>query len=472
MSSKERRRLMEFSRVKDGLISVAEAARSLGLSERQGRRVWRRYCEVGDGGVVHGLRGKPSNARKVALREKALGLYRRKYQGFNVAHAAELMGMEPGELKVEVARGTLWRWLKAEHLVVGGRRTNPHRQRRERRSCCGELIQMDGSEHPWLGEDGERCVLFEMVDDATGETFARFYPTEDTPAAMDLFGRYVRGKGVPRALYVDHDSIYVVNDAKVKQECRQAGRKLPLTQFGRAMEELGVEIIEADSPQAKGRVERKHGVMQDRLVNELRLHGIKGMAGANVYLEGFLKRHNQKFSKVPSKGVNMHRRVVRGVKLEDVLCHKEIRTVGLDWCVTYGRRVLQIDRKHEGLSLARRKIEVLEGADGAMKLRYRGQVLRWQEAGDRGGKVDWSLALCGHPAGIEEAVKRASKGKGQPTEVSRPPAGMALAGRSGRTPALPYPPASKSCGRGKEAYRPAPEHPWHQPFKRRKPVPA
>ena len=446
---------------------MADAAESLGMSKRQAHRVWRHYREVGDAGVVHGLRGKSSNARKSTLRQKALALYRQKYLGFNVAHASELMAEEG----VVVVRETLWRWLKAERLVVRGRRVKKHRQRRERRECAGELIQMDGSTHLWLGPEAGMCVLFEMVDDATSQTFARFYASEDTRTAMDLMHHYVRAHGVPRALYVDHDSIYVVNDAKLRQECREAGRKAPWTQFGRAMEELGVEIICAGSAQAKGRVECKHGVMQDRLVNELRLHGIKDIASANVYLEKFLKRHNQRFSKPPAKGANMHRKVGRGLKLEDVLCHREIRTVGRDWCVTYGGRVLQIDIKHEGLSLARKRIEVLESAEGALKLRYRGQVLRWQAASSGQGGV--SLAHCGHPAGARVVGNAPIKqGKDRPPEGGRPPAGMALAGRSGRTPALPYPPASKSCGRGKEGWRPAKGHPWKKSLPARVPAPA
>jgi transposase len=165
MSASERRRLIVFSQVKQGAISVAEAARSLGLSERQGRRLWKRYCQKGDAGLIHGLRGKKGNACREALRGKVLALYRLKYAACNVSHAAVLLRERE---KLTIPRQTLWRWLRREGLVVQPRRHKKHRQRRLRRSCTGELVQMDGSTHRWLGEELPECVLFVMIDDATG----------------------------------------------------------------------------------------------------------------------------------------------------------------------------------------------------------------------------------------------------------------------------------------------------------------
>lgn len=381
MSARERRRLIVFSQVKQQAISVAEAARSLELSGRQSRRLWKRYKEKGDAGLVHGLRGKKGNASREALRAKVLELYRQKYAACNVSHAAMLLLEKE---KLAISRKTLWRWLKGEGLVVQPRRRKKHRQRRQRRRCTGELLQMDGSTHRWLGEDRPYYVLFVMIDDATGQVFARFYESEDTRAAFDLFGRYVRGHGLPLALYVDHDSIYVVNESDAQAQRRQAAGKQAKTQFGRAMEELSVQIIAAHSPQAKGRVERVNRTLQDRLVKELAMAGIRDINAANVFLEKtFLKAFNRQFGQVPASGVNVHHKVPSHVKLEEVLCQKEIRTVGEDWCLQYEGRILQIQKNHESLALAGKRVEMIHRADGTLKIHYQRQFLNVVELAAR-----------------------------------------------------------------------------------------
>jgi len=385
MSARERRRLIVFSQVKQGAMSVAEAARSLGLSVRQGRRVWKQYREKGDAGLIHGLRGRKGNASLEQLRAKILALYRQKYAACNVAHAAMLM-LE--KQKLAISRKTLWRWLKGQGLVVQPRRHKKHRHRRQRRHCTGELLQMDGSTHRWLGEVLPYYVLFVMIDDATGQVFARFYESEDTAAAFDLFRRYVRVHGLPLALYVDHDSIYVVNESGAQAQRRQAAGKQAKTQFGRAMEELAVQIIAANSPQAKGRVERVNRTLQDRLVKELAMAGIRNIQDANAFLEQtFLKAFNREFGKVPASGVNVHHQVPSHLKLQEVLCHKESRSVGEDWCVQYEGRVLQIHKKHEPLALAGKTVEVIQSADGTLKLRYQRRSLNFAKLSSRPVKM-------------------------------------------------------------------------------------
>jgi transposase len=385
MSASERRRLIVFSQVKQGAISVAEAARSLGLSERQGRRLWKRYCQKGDAGLIHGLRGKKGNACREALRGKVLALYRLKYAACNVSHAAVLLRERE---KLTIPRQTLWRWLRREGLVVQPRRHKKHRQRRLRRSCTGELVQMDGSTHRWLGEELPECVLFVMIDDATGQVWARFYECEDTAAAFDLFGRYAKRHGLPGALYVDHDSIYVVNESKGQAERRKAADKKALTQFGRAMRELSVGIIAAHSPQAKGRVERANRTLQDRLVKELAMAGIQQIAVANAFLEKtFLKAFNGEFARTPASGINAHHPVPAPVKLEDVLCPRQDRAVGEDWCVRYEGRILQIPKKHQSLALAGRSIAVLHRPDGTLKLMHGTESLAFQEVASRPQKM-------------------------------------------------------------------------------------
>jgi hypothetical protein len=247
---------------------------------------------------------------------------------------------------------------------------------------------MDGSTHRWLGEELPEYVLFVMIDDATGRVWARFYESEDSRSAFDLFGRYVKLHGLPSALYVDHDSIYVVNEPAAQAQVRQARGQPALTQFGRAMQELSVEIIAANSPQAKGRVERANRTLQDRLVKELALAGIGDIAAANVFLEKtFLKSFNEEFGKPPAKGINVHHKVPAHLNLADVLCPREWRSVGADWCVQFEGRILQIQKKHEPLALAGKRIEVLCRADGALKLVHGGVSLAFEEAVTRPVKV-------------------------------------------------------------------------------------
>jgi len=385
MNARERRRLTELSLVKQGRTSVAEAARRLGLSERQTRRLWKRYQAQGDAGVIHGLRGRSSNFGQKALRAKAVALCREKYASFNAAHAAEMLQRHE---KLAIPRQTLWRWLKAAGLIVQSRRCKKHRRRRLRKAGVGELIQMDGSTHAWFGPGHPACVLFVMVDDASGKVFARFYDSEDTASAFDLFGRYACQHGLPLALYVDYDSIYVVNDQEARQKAREAGRKPPLTQFGRAMEELSVRIICAASPQAKGRVERMNRTLQDRLLKELALavngKGLHDLKAANAYLEQtFLPHFNERFARPPAHGTNLHRPLPRGMALQDVLCIKDTRVVGQDWCVRYAGRILQIGRCHEPLKLPGNAVEVWRHAEGTLTVVHRGKKLTCAELATR-----------------------------------------------------------------------------------------
>jgi transposase len=281
MSEKERRRMGVLSRVKAGLMTLKSAALLLCLSYRQVKRIWKRYRDQGDAGLVHRGRGRISNRRKdAALRQKALELCRTRYAGFGPTLAAEHLAADD---QVAVDHETLRRWMLKEGLWEPRKSRAKHRAWRERRGKLGELVQMDGSEHDWFEGRGARAVLMVMIDDATNRTYARFYPAEDTAAAFDVFGRYARREGLPQSLYVDRDSIYrTERQARIDEELRDEGA---LTQFKRAMKQLGVELILANSPQAKGRVERRHGVFQDRLIKEMRLRGIQTIRQANDYLD-------------------------------------------------------------------------------------------------------------------------------------------------------------------------------------------
>jgi hypothetical protein len=241
---------------------------------------------------------------------------------------------------------------------------------------------MDGSIHDWFEGRGEVCCLMVAVDDATGRTLAHFYPRETTEAAFDLFGRWVNQYGIPKSLYVDRAGIYR-SDREATSEEVLSGKE-PQTQFGRAMDELDVELILANSPQAKGRVERKNGVLQDRLVKEMRLLEIGSMQAANAYLDKtHLAEHNAAFAAQPRETDDVHRPVSAGVCMEEILCVQEERSVGQDWCVRWKNNWLQIAKSHASLELAGKTVTVKQLAGGELVLERGGDKLLWTAVSSR-----------------------------------------------------------------------------------------
>ena len=456
MSQRERDVLKVMSPVLKGERTQSEAARLLRRSERQVRRLQRRLEGEGDGGVVHRLRGKPSNrALDEAVKRQVLGLYRRHYEGFGPTLAAEKL-LEGHELSV--GRETLRQWLLAEGLWSPRRRREKHRSRRERRSCFGEMVQADASEHDWLEGRGGRMVLVGMIDDATSRVVARFYPAETTEAYMDLLGRWLRKHGRPVAWYSDRDSVFVATDA--------LGEAVP-TQFSRALSELGVELISANSPQAKGRVERLWGTAQDRLVKELRLAQARTIEQANAVLdEKFLPWFNRRCAVKPASGNDAHRPLGRGHDLAAILSIQEQRTVANDYTIRRGNQAYQLlppawPGQRGG------KVVVEQRLDGSMHVRFKQRYLAYKElpppaAKGAGAPPPDPRSLAPGPIPAEEGEKAGEKAKDRAGVPARSSAVHRAGGRSGRTPALPYPPASRSCGRGKDAYRPAPDHPWRR----------
>ena len=377
MSRKERRRLELMARVRDQELTLVKIAELLPLSYRQTKRLWRRYRTEGDVGLVHRLRGRPSPRRIAQTKRRAiLDLYQRYYADFGPTLAAEPLAQRDGQ---SVDHEPLRRWLIQAGLWLRRRNRQPHRQWRARKEHVGELVQIDGSEHDWFEGRGPRAVLMVMIDEATNRTLARFYPAEDTRAAFDLFGRYYDRYGLPHALYPDQDSIYQVNAAS-----GDVTAEPPLTQFGRAMHQRGVGLSAAHSPQANGRGERRHGVFQDRLVKELRLVDIATLEAANRYLdETFLPALNARFTVPPSSPVDLHRKLARGQRLEEVLCWQEARVVARDWTLRWQGRFWQIDKRHAALSLVGRPVAVRTLLDGRRQLLYRGQPLTWRELPER-----------------------------------------------------------------------------------------
>ena len=374
MSQKERSRLVVMSRVREKTMTIREASEMMGISYRQCRRIYKRYGKEGDKGLIHRNRGRPSNRRKApGVKEIVLALYREQYWDFGPTLAAEKLVERDG---YGVDHETLRRWLLAAGLWKRQRNRPKHRQWRERKAHFGELVQMDGSHHGWFNGQEDKDCLMDMVDDATGRTLSLMSEEETTVAAMRVLWAWVEKYGIPKALYVDWKNVYVTQREPTLEE--QLSGELPLTQFGRACKKLGIEILPANSAQAKGRVERKHGVYQDRLVKELRLAGIRDIEGANEFLRGFTESLNTKFAVEPRSSADFHRPVPQDMDLRSVFCLEEQRTVGNDWVVRYKNHFSQI-LPQSNLPPAKKRVIVQEHLDGSIHMVYRGKGIVFKE---------------------------------------------------------------------------------------------
>src|ERR1700719_1265147 len=331
MSKRELGRVEVMARVRSKQLRVVDAAKILRLSYRQAKRLWKRYGEEGAAGLKHRRAGRRSNrAYGEKLRKKVLQLVREKYGGavgerFGPTLAAEHLASED-RLKIDAE--TLRRWMLAEGLWSRKRKGWRHRRRRERKEHFGEMVQMDGSCHAWLEERGPEGCLIDMVDDATNKTWAQLGEQETIWAVADGLRAWIERYGVPLALYVDWKNLYK-RRATPKEWLR--GEE-PITQFGRMCAKLGIELIAASSPQAKGRVERVHGTHQDRLVKKMRRKQISSHAQANVYLErDYLPEHNGKFTRVAAKLEDYHRRAPRATELDRIFRVEGERTDSGGW---------------------------------------------------------------------------------------------------------------------------------------------
>lgn len=311
---KERLRKAVFEMVKQGRITLVMAARQAELSYRQAKRLYKRYKREGDAGLVHKHRGRESN-RKHPDRDKIIMRYKERYAGFGPTLAAEYL--EEDQLKID--HETLRRLLLSEGLWSKQRKRSPYRRQRECRAQFGELVQIDGSIHNWLG-DGKHSCLLNMVDDATSKTLAYLESGETTRCVFLVIWKWIERYGIPLAFYVDLKTVYV-----------SRRETLSFSHVEKACKKLGIHIIKAYSPQAKGRVERKHGVYQDRFVKELRLRKIKTIEGANeVLASGFIDKLNRKFEKPARNPESAHRKRNR-IDLNQALCWEYERQIQNDW---------------------------------------------------------------------------------------------------------------------------------------------
>jgi len=396
----------------------------MGVGYRQGKRLWKRYREEGAAGLKHRSAGRRSHrAYAEKYRRQVLALVRDKYGGpvgerFGPTLAAEHLASEEG-LKLDAE--TLRRWMLEEGLWSRERRRRRHRRRRERKEHFGEMVQMDGSFHRWLEERGPEGCLMDLVDDATNTTLARLGQEETIWAAAGALRAWIERYGVPMRLYVDWKNLYK-RSANAQERLR--GEE-PITQFGRMCTKLGIELIAASSPQAKGRVERVHGTHQDRLVKKLRLRQIASHAEANAYLESeYLPEHNRRFARPAARSEDYHRRAPGVTELDRIFRLERERVISDDWVVRCGGRFFQLEPQSRHYAPARGQVLVCEWPDGRVGIEYRGRAVPWRE-----------IAAPSRPrvAEARPAIERAA------------------------VPTLPV---------GKRKWVPAADHPWRQAIRR------
>jgi transposase len=411
LSIRELERLRIIQKVMDKKIRQVDGATLLGLSDRQVRNIIGKIRSEGDKGIAHGNRGREArNKTPKELEERIALIIEEKYADFGPTLASEQLlkheGIKISHEKVRqimIGQG-IWK--------VRKRRDGPVYKWRERKEYRGELVQLDGSHHEWLEDRGPKMVFMGYIDDATNRTYGRFYDHEGVYPAMDSMERYIGRYGLPQSLYLDKHSTYkTIRRPYVEEELR--GRQAE-TQFERAVGELKIEMIHADSPQAKGRVERLFGTLQDRLIKEMRLAKISSIEEANVFLEGYLEGYNKRFSRAPKREGDLHRPVPDDVDLRDIFCIKGIRTINDGYIIQWKKRLFILDTP--SLVLRRRKVEVQEQFTGEITFKYKDRSLEFHEVFEVKPK--------------KEEVKLA---------VHRP--------------------------RKKSKYRPATDHPWHRPFR-------
>jgi transposase len=441
LNRKEQKRLMVLNEVEKGKMVIREAAGVLGLSERQGWRILAAYREEGVAGLAHGNRGrKPVHSLSEEIRDRVIELARRKYPGFNHQHMTEELVEQEG---VELSRSSVRRIL----LAVGmhsprTRRAPKHRGRRERYGQEGMFLQIDGSRHDWLEGRGPWLTLISSVDDATGKVpFALFRLQEDAQGYFRLLRQIVQKMGLPLAVYHDRHGIFERRPREQQESLQeQLLDQEPTTQVGRLLKELGIASIPARSPQAKGRIERLFGTFQDRLGSELRLAQAKTLEEANRVLQAFVPRFNRRFAVPPIQPGLAYQPVPSELKLDEVFCFKYYRTVGADNVVAFAGQRIQIHPCNGRQSYYRARVEVQQRMDGSLKVYYQGKCLATQ------------------PAPVEAPVLRVYK-RGRPSSAESFP--------------YPNPPCkpTKKTSLMKERLRPrpAPDHPWRKPWKKKLP---
>lgn len=378
MNKIELQRKSIFDLVKIGQITRLDASKRLYISYRQTKRAYNRYLKEGDAGLIHKNRGKRSSRSKPEeMKKTILGLYEKKYWDFGPTLASEKLQEEDN---LEINAETLRLWLKAAGLWHPRRQRKEHRSRRARRARFGELLQMDGSIHAWFSDNSAKQCLMNLVDDATGKTLAIMDKGETTDAAFRLLKWWIKMHGIPMAIYVDLKSLYI-SPKSLRYSDDEMVEPEWLTHFSRACKALGIEVIKAHSPQAKGRVERSHGVYQDRFVKELRLRGINTIDEANKLLKGgFIDNLNNKFMKEPTSKDDAHIELMSEQNLDEIMCWEYTRTVSNDWIIRFNNELLQIKKP--------RSLQIRPQQKIILKKHLNGRITLWS----KGNKIPYHFA--------------------------------------------------------------------------------
>ena len=374
MSQGECQRLHIVRKAVDKELTQVEAAEILDLSHRQIKRLVKRVREEGDAGVAHKLRGKKSNrAIAIKIKEKVLKLYKEKYPDFGPLLASEKLS----ELnKIKVNHDTLRNWLITAGLWQLSRKQRKHRSWRERKHRLGQMIQVDGSHHDWFEGRGPECVLMGYIDDATSRVYARFYEYEGTLPAMGSFKIYAEKYGLPHSVYIDRHSTY---KSTAKQTIEDELKNIEhLSQFQRALKELGVKMIFALSAQAKGRIERMFRTFQDRVIKEMRLKGIKNIPEANKFLRYYLPIYSKRFGVEAAEAGDLHRAVPADIDLNRILCIKTKRSLRNDWTVAHDKKLYQVLD-----DITTKKVTVEDRVNGKRFIVYKDKDLKYKEITQR-----------------------------------------------------------------------------------------
>jgi transposase len=373
LTKEEKNRIEIIQAVIEGKIDVEDAATLLSLSVRQ---IYRLIASADEGSItsiLHANKGRAAS-NKIAdqLWERILLLVKQRYQGINDRHLQEILKREHS---IEVGRESLRKRLRLEGFAPKRkRRKKKYRARRERKAAFGCMLQIDASLHDWFEGRRERLTLVGARDDATGYVWCRFEESETTWAYIALMREILLSHGLPFSLYSDRHTIF--HSPRETTIIEQLNNGKPLTQFGRAMNELGIKIIKAYSPQAKGRIERLWEFFQDRLVVEMRLKGIKTKEEANEYLPGFLKQINARYTVSAQQADTVFRVSPRARELDRILCLKETRVVNSDHTISYEGLIIQLPRSTKYASIAKQRVEVLQLKDGSVEVIYKKQVIQ------------------------------------------------------------------------------------------------
>jgi hypothetical protein len=369
MSQKEIDRIRIVSQIEANKLTVEEGSELPGISQRQAYRVMKRIKEEGAKGVIHKLRGRESNRGYPGeLKSKIIEIYRRSYPDYGPTLFSEML-IEYHNISLN--RETLRNWLRQKSITTSLRKKRPHRRKRERRSCFGELLQFDGSHHDWFEARGAECCLLNCVDDATGRAYLKFALSENTQDVLLTIWEYVNKYGIPRSIYTDRASVYYAEGN--------------LTDFGRAMKQLNIELIFAKSPQAKGRVERFNRTLQDRLIKALRREAISNIAEANKYLQkSFIREFNGRFAVNPEQP-DVHR-AVEGYNLENIFCYKTTRQVRNDYTINLSGGYIQLLKGDAPLPKPKQSVTISKWLNGQMHIYFNEQELSYKSLKDKPGK--------------------------------------------------------------------------------------